>query len=146
MVFFKEWETPTPPDSSLQSALIQSPENHSWLVGSYGYAIRTSAKGVWVRAFDQNFKGWYLLKQPNQTIVPPLELSPFPDFLSLPPPFPPFSLLPFLNWLWIEVYFLNYLLYLLNKVFNIPVLKFRLSLPFTYLPSHSIIPSKYSTF
>lgn len=145
MVFLRSGKLLTPPDSSLQSALIQSPKNHSWLVGSYGYAIRTSAKGVWVRAFNQNFKGWYVLKQPNQTIVPSLELSPFPDFLSLPPPFLPFSFF-FLNWLWIEVYFLNYLLYLLNKIFNIPVLKFRLSLPFTYLPSHSIIPSKYSTF
>ena len=49
-------------------------------------------------------------------------------------PFFPFSLLPFLNWLWNWSIFLNYLLYLLNKVFNVPVFKFRLSLPFTYLP------------
>lgn len=86
--------------------------------------------------------GRYILKQFNQTIVPPLELSPFP-LISAPPPLLPLST--FLNWLWNWNIFLNYLLYLLNKVFNVPVLKFRLSLPFTYLPSHSIIPSKYST-
>lgn len=54
------------------------------------------------------------------------------NFLLLLPFFP--FLLPFLNWLWNWSIFLNYLLYLLNKVFNVPVLKFRLSLPFTYLP------------
>lgn len=65
------------------------------------------------------------------------------DFL-LPHFFPPFSLLPFLNWLWNWSIFLNYLLYLLNKVFNVPVLKFRLSLPLTSLSSHSIIALKIS--
>lgn len=57
------------------------------------------------RALDQNFKGWYILKQPNQIIVPPLELSPFHDFL-LPSLFFPLSCcFLFLIEFGIEVYF-----------------------------------------
>lgn len=95
--------------------------------------IRTRATGLWVKSIWSEFQRAVCSeRQPNQTIVPPLELSPFPLISSSP--FFPFSLLPFLNWLWNWSIFLNYLLYLLNKVFNVPVLKFRLSLPFTYLP------------
>lgn len=57
------------------------------------------------RAFDQNFKGWYILKQPNQITVPPLELAPFHGFL-LPSLFFPLSCcFLFLIEFGIEVYF-----------------------------------------
>ena len=103
-------------------------------------ANRTRATCLWVKNIWSEFqRAVHSERQPNQTIVPPLELSPFP-LISSSSPFFPFSLLPFLNWLWNWSIFLNYLLYLLNKVFNVPVLKFRLSLPFTYFTFQLPLP------
>lgn len=76
-------------------------------------AIRTRATNSRSRAFDQNFKGGIKAAQPNHCSTP-LELSPFPLISLLP--FFPFSPSFSLNWLWNWSIFLNYLLYLLNKV------------------------------
>lgn len=86
------------------------------------------------RAFDQNFKGWLVhseTAQPNHYSTS--WTFSFPWFSPPLPVFSPFLLLPFLNWVWNWSIFLNYL-YLLNKVFNVPVLKFRLVCLSQYLP------------
>jgi hypothetical protein len=129
----------TPPIWPIPASKMHWSRTQRIILGWWIPVVTPSEQGLRAygsRAFDQNFKGWYLLKHS------PTKLLSYLFFLSSTFSFPffPFVLLPFLNWLWNWSIFLNYLLYLLNKVFNVPVLKFRLSLPFTYLPPSFSIP------
>lgn len=97
------------------------------------HPIRTSPKCLWVKSIWSEFQRVVHSEtaQPNHCSTS--WTFSFPWFSPPLPVFSPFLLLPFLNWVWNWSIFLNYL-YLLNKVFNDPVLKFRLVCLSHYLP------------